>query len=401
MRVNIKYVLIAKQLQSGKYHLYLRVTYRRKPKYIGEGIYLDLEQWNDKKQEIIKHDNKKTLNLKLRRRLAKAQEIVDLFELNNQSFDFQLFKSKYLNEEKKGLIADSIFDKENKCKPSTARKFRQLRNLINKYKPDAVWQDIDNYWLNGFERFLKDRKNVDITIKTRIVSLKTVYNDYQREYKININDNPFLHYKFKKVKVTPKAKYLELEELLLFKSYQPKTERQRWAKNLFLFSLYCRGMNFTDMSLLKWDVVKNGYFSYRRSKTDFKFKITINAEIQNILNWAKGRGVENFVFDVLSIASLESEEKIEERINRQVDLMNKTLFKICKSAGIDKKITTYSARHTFATQLHFNGVSTEKISNLLGHSELRTTKSYLSNFKEDDLAKVANKITDIEKGEAR
>lgn len=401
MRVNIKYVLIAKQLQSGKYHLYLRVTYRRKSKYIGEGIYLDLEQWNHKKQEIIKHDNKKTLNLKLRRRLAKAQEIVDLFELNNQSFDFQLFKYKYLNEEKKGLIADSIFDKENKCKPSTARKFRQLRNLINKYKPDAVWQDIDNYWLNGFERFLKDRKNVDITIKTRIVSLKTVYNDYQRKYKININDNPFLHYKFKKVKVTPKAKYLELEELLLFKSYQPKTDRQRWAKNLFLFSLYCRGMNFTDMSLLKWDVVKNDYFSYKRSKTDFKFKITLNLEIKTILDWAKGRGVDDFVFDILTIASLESEEKIEERINRQIDLMNKTLVKICKSAGIDKKITTYSARHTFATQLRFNGVSTEKISNLLGHSELRTTKSYLSNFKEDDLAKVANKITDIEKGEAR
>jgi integrase len=72
-----------------------------------------------------------------------------------------------------------------------------------------------------------------------------------------------------------------------------------------------------------------------------------------------------------------------------IRMVNNYLKEIAIQLGIDKPITTYYARHSFATRLKRIGTSTEKISESLGHSNIRTTSSYLDSFDDDSKKELA------------
>ena len=71
-------------------------------------------------------------------------------------------------------------------------------------------------------------------------------------------------------------------------------------------------------------------------------------------------------------------------------LINEHMKQIALQLGIDKSATTYYARHSFATILKNSGVSTEFISEALGHSSLQTTKNYLAGFEQDAIRKTTD-----------
>ena len=93
---------------------------------------------------------------------------------------------------------------------------------------------------------------------------------------------------------------------------------------------------------------------------------------------------DNYVFPILKANY--SVEQQHARIKQTVKDINKYIDRIAKSVGITKKITTYTARHSFSTVLKRSGASIEFISESLGHSNIRTTESYLDSF-EDDMKK--------------
>ena len=66
---------------------------------------------------------------------------------------------------------------------------------------------------------------------------------------------------------------------------------------------------------------------------------------------------------------------------------------VAKAQGISQPVTTYSARHSFATVLKRSGASTEFISDALGHSNLNTTKNYLASFEDETLQKTTDALT--------
>lgn len=72
--------------------------------------------------------------------------------------------------------------------------------------------------------------------------------------------------------------------------------------------------------------------------------------------------------------------------------------KIKTKLGIEKKVTTYVARHTFSTVLKRSGVSTEFIQESLGHTDIRTTENYLDSFEKDVKREFACKLTAFKKG---
>jgi integrase/recombinase XerD len=68
---------------------------------------------------------------------------------------------------------------------------------------------------------------------------------------------------------------------------------------------------------------------------------------------------------------------------------------IAKNLGIEKKITTYVARHTFSTVLKRSGASTEYIQEALGHVDSKTTESYLDSFESEVKREYANRLLEF------
>ena len=80
--------------------------------------------------------------------------------------------------------------------------------------------------------------------------------------------------------------------------------------------------------------------------------------------------------------------------------INDWLVKIKKKLGIEKRLTTYVARHTFSTVLKRSGVSTEFIQESLGHTNIRTTEKYLDSFEKEVKKELVGNLTAFKKNVA-
>ena len=161
------------------------------------------------------------------------------------------------------------------------------------------------------------------------------------------------------------------------------------ANNYFLFSYYARGINFTDMANLKWSDIYDDRLHYTRSKTNGNFNIKVSEPIKQILTYFQTEyppTSANYIFPVLSEFH-QTEKQIKYRIQKCLKQYNQQLKEIAELLDINVALTSYVARHTYATTLKRNGINTATISEGLGHKDISTTKAYLKQFDTDVIDK--------------
>jgi integrase len=143
------------------------------------------------------------------------------------------------------------------------------------------------------------------------------------------------------------------------------------------------GINFVDIASLTKDNIINNQLIYTRKKTDKLIKLPIHPTVYKLI--AKYRNPENpHLFPILFPCHKTRQQKAN-RIHKIIGKTNKDLKEIGKSLKLPLTLTTYVARHSFATVLKRSGVSTSIISESLGHSSEKVTQYYLDNFENDQL----------------
>ena len=150
------------------------------------------------------------------------------------------------------------------------------------------------------------------------------------------------------------------------------------ARNYFVASYMMYGMNFTDMAYLQPSDIKDGRIQYRRKKTSKVYDIKLTKNLESILNYyIKNNAGTEFIFPII---------KREESALQYKDIMwarkvyNIKLNALAKLCGIEKNLTSYVSRHSFATQAMLQEVPLNAISTMLGHSSLKTTEVYLKSL---------------------
>ena len=153
------------------------------------------------------------------------------------------------------------------------------------------------------------------------------------------------------------------------------------ARNIFIFSYLLRGMQFYDISHLTAENVQGNRLIYRRAKTKVYFNVKIQNETQEILRfYLDKKNSNNYIFPILDSRIHKTVQSRHDRIKKVRKKINKDLRLLAILADIDKKITTYWARHTYASVQKFKGVPASMIKELLGHSTEKVTEVYLSKF---------------------
>jgi integrase/recombinase XerD len=159
----------------------------------------------------------------------------------------------------------------------------------------------------------------------------------------------------------------------------------------------CNGINVKDMCQLKWQNIEGDTLQFVRAKTVRTkrkvepIRISLPDEAKTIIEkYGKGpRLPENYIFPTLEKGM--SPEVETNKIKQLTHVINDNLARIKQELEIEKPVTTYTARHSFATILKRSGVSTAFISESLGHNNERTTQSYLDSF-EDESKKEISKV---------
>jgi integrase len=269
--------------------------------------------------------------------------------------------------------------------------YTSTRNIITQFaKGDIYFESITLIWLRDFETWLRKEKKVNnTTINMRIRHLKTIWNIAIDEE--IISNNLFKRYKMPKSEVT-KVKSLSSEEIERFKNYHSKNTKMQYIADLFLFSYYVGGLNFTDIARLKdSNIDDKNMISFERKKTGTFIRNSLTKEARDIIKKYYKKG-NIYLFPILS-PNLTEKQKIS-KIKSITRETNKRLKVIAKELNLSiKDITTYTARDTFATEMMRKDVPIKMVSKSLGHTTTKTTeKHYLGDYEDERKKKEFDKL---------
>jgi integrase len=350
------------------------------------------------------------------------------FELKGIKADLesQIFKASSIIEELKGkfslsrakkLFLDSTYqtDKnsvytwfdtyakelETNGQIKTSDSYRTAKNCLLKFEPVLTFSQITPEFLACFEDWFVFEKGKSITsLGIYLRNLRAIFNRALDAELISQKSYPFGKGRYIIPTGRNVKKALSIENIRAIKDFftVPGSPSDR-AKDFFLFSYLSNGINFKDIARLKNDSIKGDQIHFVRAKTirtrrDYTpIKTSIRAEtLQIIEKWRNSdRSLKNYLFPILTKGMTAKQET--RRIQDFVKNTNTKLHEIGEALNLPLKLTTYVARHSFATiAINNGGAPMEYISEALGHSTLNTTRNYLDSFEDKRIKQITDSL---------
>lgn len=381
-----------KTLKDGDHPVVLQLIKDRKRKIVSLSTAFENE-WNfDKEIPNTKHPNVKELRSLIRKKKNSARRaIIELDDFGKpytvddiaEKLDFVKHSAMF------GEFSDKLITQLKKSERfGNARAYQDSKNAFIEFnkKKDIDFKNITNKKLRQFENSLIEKGLRINSISFYLRTLRAIYNKAINEELVNQKYYPFKNYKIRKEKTLKRA--LSKEDLKRLSDADLKNKFElELARDVFLFSFYNRGISFIDVFYLNRKMISNDRIEYRRRKTNQLFSIKLTDETKEIINKYNGTCDGDYIFPVIS-------EEDEYRSYRTgLRLLNKRLKKIGESLEFEIPLTSYVARHTWATIAKRAGISTSIISEGLGHDSELTTQIYLDSFENKVLDDANDQIT--------
>jgi len=253
---------------------------------------------------------------------------------------------------------------------------------------DILFGELNSDLLMEYEAYLKNRGNSPNTISFYMRILKAVYN---RAVENGLTGQRNL---FKSVytgveKTLKRA--IHLNDIRRIKrldlSLKPHLD---FARDMFLFCFYTRGMSFVDMAYLKKGDIANGILTYRRKKTGQQLFIRWEKCMQEIIDKYPVNETE-FLLPVIT----ERDKEYRKQYTNALHRVNTLLKKIGEILDLPIPLTMYVARHSWASIAKNHNVPVSVISEGMGHDSENTTQIYLASLDTAVVDKANKKILDL------
>jgi integrase len=387
--------------KPGIFPVKYRITYQRKSVYYPSGFDLTEKDWaampGTRKEELKE----------LRTYILNGFELIK--DHVNKLIEADTFSLDALNTRiKKGsktslldAFDSKISDLKKNNQIGTATYYQCAKNCIEEFmrtdlkKEDIKFSEVTRDWLEKFQKhMLKDSKSYT-TVGMYMRALRTIVNTAKREGTIRPSQYPFKDFQIPTAKGRKMA--LTVAQIKQIIDYPFTLDIDKRYRDLWFFSYLCNGINMNDLLRLKYTDIQNGEIHYHRLKTlhtsrdKTEIVAIILPEMEQIINRWGTNG--KYVFEGIEHANTpEEERRLIQNITRAV---NVRMNKIGNALGFGP-ISTYTARHSFATVLKRSGASIAFISESLGHTDLKTTKNYLDSFEKKERAKNAANLVNFQ-----
>lgn len=387
---------------NGKYPVKLCVNSGHKAKYYATSIDMivaDFDKLNSKRtmQEITDIRNE------LHSQEARAKAIIQSLK----PFTFNAFEKKLSQKPIEGDLFEVSFKKQiQKLKKEkrigTACSYESCFNSLKTFSANLSFHDITSEFLLEYENWMISKGRSKTSVGIYLRALRSIYNEAISEGHILRDSYPFGRKKYQIPAGRNIKKALSLSEIGKIYYYEPEAlhESEAKAKDFWLFSYFANGINMKDIALLKYKNIQDGYIIFERAKTlrstrsnSKPISIYITEDLQKIIERQANTAVslDTLVFPIIDPCA--DAVKQRSQIQQFIKVTNKWMRRIAKKTEIEKNVTTYTARHSFSTVLKRSGASTEFISEALGHTDIKTTESYLDSFENDIKRTFAEKLT--------
>lgn len=341
----------------------------RKKKYFSTKVYLRPDQWDAKKLLVKNHPNADALN----RLIYEFMAMIEKRELElwqqGKPITLEILKEmlseQQEQEDKSSFIP--FFKHEvmtSNLKESTKRNHLSTLALLQDFKKNVTFSDLTFEFVSSFEYFLQSKGYHTNTIAKHMKHLKRHINVAINKEYMDIQKYAFRKYKIKTVENG--HTHLAPEELEKMETLQLTGRYIKYQKTLdaFLFCCYA-GMRYSDFVNMKPENIvemhQETWLIYKSIKTGTEVRLPLYL----LFN---GKGIQ-----ILNKYQANLQDFFHLRDNSNV---NKELIIITRLAGLSKKVSFHTARHTNATLLIYNGVNITTVQKLLGHKSVKTTQIY-------------------------
>ena len=375
----------------------LRFTHERTSKLVALGMSVEPHYW-DKNSELVLPNcpERAALQSQIDNALAGYRKKIQRLEALDipVTFDtlFETNKSRHAGITIEDGFNAEIERLESLGKITSATKHKYALQVLDGYKPTTIaLEAIDLDYLKGLELYLRQRGNKDNSIATRFAIFKAIYNKAVKEGKVTVKQNPFTLFQVGSLWAKTRKRAIDKDDIQRLIDLEiadgHTTEYRRLARDLFLFSYFTAGMNFGDIARLRYKDIVKGRVNYSRHKTQklLSFQLVPNA-LQIIEKYSRANHAqEDYIFPILDRSEHKTAQQIFNRLHKVLRKVNRELKTLGEQIGLEMPLTTYVARHTYATVLKRSGVSVALISESLGHSDLSTTQIYLDSFENSQI----------------
>jgi len=384
--------------KSGKCPVKIRVTYKRTRWYYPTGKDMTDEEW------AALPTTKARMFVAVRKDIESSYQIVrSAVEELAASGGFSL---DALNVRLKGVTSDTL----NTAFKAKIDGFRQRGQVGTAMVYDTIIKGIERFaghriqfsvitqsWIGRYVNFLNEEGKKQTTVAIHLRHLRAVLNDARRCGVITDAQYPFGRGRYEIQEGEGRKLALTLDQIGQIARYDDGSEVTTKYRDYWLFLYLCNGINVADFVRLRYRDIVNGEICFVRQKTKHTTKVRkeiqviIVPQMQTIIDrWGNIPAPDNFIFPVLD----GKEDAMRRKLKTQylTRAINKRMHAIGEALGIGS-ISTYTARHSFATVLKRAGANIAYISESLGHSDLKTTENYLASFEREERVKNAELLT--------
>ena len=327
-------------------------TVGNKPHMLAQKIYWDMERLNEIIKKLEKNGNEYS-----------SDDVVMEFRRVGNVDSFFLFM-------------ENVIVRLRQLKHTgTANNYRAALSSFRRFQnnEDIPLNAISHIIMEDYQAYLKSVGLVPNSISFYMRILRAVYNR-AIEQDLTEDRRPFRTVYTGTEKTLKRAISISdikrIRELDL--SYRPNLE---FARDIFLFLFFCRGMSFIDAAFLKRTDIQNGVLTYRRHKTNQILHIKIIEPIKDLINCYSNKD-SPYLLPVITRSEYDERKQYESALRR----VNNALKIIADMVKLPIPLTTYVTRHAWASIAKSKNVPINVISDALGHDSIATTQIYLASI---------------------
>lgn len=380
-----------RELVSGMYPLVFQVLYRRRKKLIYTHFRLLEEEFDPIKERVIyvgnhlTHARVRYINRYIRQETSRLRTLLKELEEQMSGFTLADLAERYGNKMQQDKLLNfldaCILSKKTMRAEGTAIAYASTRasiaDFIGDKSPRIV--DVSTLFVAEYEKFLHGRGVCRNTISFYMRNFRAMYNLAIKSGKIVCDKHPFQYVSTRPEKTVKRAISRDHTARLAVVSLDVEPGLE-FIRDVFMFSFYSRGMSFVDTVFLRRENIIDGFIEYERHKTHQRMRVAMTEELRVLVE--KYKTESPYIFPLIDP---DSPVPLYQQYRKALATFERKLKRLGKILGIETSLTTYVARHSWATQAKQLGAPVSVISEGLGHSSEKTTRIYLKEFDQEVL----------------
>ena len=377
--------------------IYYQVIQNRVIRQLKTGYHVFPEEWDDetsslKLEESDRKDELTAVDKQIKWDVKRLETIIRLLEKKNQPYTSEDIIDFFHTRANELSLFDfmhiQIAEQEKKGRIRTAETYTTTLYSIGRYlnHEDILMEEITNDLLLGYEESLHNQGVTQNSSSFYMRILRAVYNR-AADHGIVEQQYPFKNVYTGIDRTVKKAIPMDMIKSMKNLDYSNNPALD-FARDMFLFSFYTRGMSFIDMAYLQKKNLQEDTLIYSRRKTGHKLFVKWESCMQEIVDKHPSDPNSPYMLPILK----EPFENVRNQYKSSLFIINKNLKEVAEDAGIPIALTMFVARHSWASIANQKNIPISVISEGMGHDSEQDTVLYLASLDNTLVDKANSKI---------